>query len=231
MAIKSDMKILAIIPARAGSKRLPGKNSKVLGGKPLIAWSIAAAKNCTLITEVIVSTDSPKIANISRKHGALVPFLRSKKLATDQATSNDVILDVMEYCERQGICFDAIALLQPTSPLRTSSHLKEAIQLFTLKKADTVVSVKKADHPARWTNYIPSTLSMSHFLLPEKRKSGMEVTLNGAIYLAKWDFFKRTQNWFAGKSYAFVMDSRASVDIDTLDDFLLAQVILKTRKI
>ena len=129
------MKILYIIPARGGSKGLPGKNIRVLNGKPLIAHSIAAAQNSHHHGTILVSTDDEKIAAISKEYGAEVPFLRPAQLASDTASSIDVLFHALVFYSAQNITFDSIVLLQPTSPLRTSKDIDAAIELMIKKNA------------------------------------------------------------------------------------------------
>ena len=126
------IKILAIVPARGGSKRLPGKNIKVLNGKPLIQWTIESALGIDDISRVMVSTDSQEIADIALQSGAEVPFLRPKELATDTSSSSVVIEHALNYYKSQGEIFDYVLLLQPTSPMRNKKHNEQAIALLKL---------------------------------------------------------------------------------------------------
>ena len=143
--------ILAIIPARRGSKRLPGKNIKILGDKPLIAWTIEAAKNSQYIDHIIVSTDSDKIAKVAKNWGVAVPFERPSYLSTDEASSEDVIVHTLNWIEEnEGILFDYFILLQPTSPLRQTKDIDQALELMEKKNASSVVSVVKAVRPIEW---------------------------------------------------------------------------------
>lgn len=228
---KSKMIVLALIPARAHSKRLPGKNLRKFCGKPLIAWSIQAAKSCSLIDRVIVSTEDPKLAEIARKWGADTPFLRPKKLSTDSASSMDVVLHAIARLEKDGKHYDAIVLLQPTSPLRTSKHLTEAISLFANKKANAVVSVATGAHSPYWTNRLTSKGSMSFFLRslaaePRNFRSPW-YCLNGAIYIGRTSFLKERRDWYSDTTYAYKMPARDSCDIDTHDDFLMAELLMR----
>ena len=140
-----NKKILAIIPARGGSKGLPGKNIKKLAGKPLIAWTIDQAKKSKYIDKLIVSTDSKEIAEISKKYGAEIPFLRSKKLAQDNSSIYDVIFDAINWFKKNNIDFDLIILLEPTSPLRENNDIDNAVELFinNWDKANSLVSVSE----------------------------------------------------------------------------------------
>ena len=141
-----DKRLLAIIPARAGSKRLPGKNIIDFAGKPMISWSIEAALASKYIDNVIVSTEDNNIAKISKRFGAEVPFLRPKELATDEANSVDVIISVLDNLQLRNIFYDYIILLQPTSPLRGVRDINKSIELMLFKECASVVSVCKVNH-------------------------------------------------------------------------------------
>ena len=160
-------KIIAIIPARSGSKGLKDKNIKDLNGKPLIAYTIEAARNSKIFDEIIVSTDSEKYAQISKEFGAKVPFLRSSQNSSDKAGSWDVVNEVLSKLYEK---YDVVVLLQPTSPLRTGIHIKEAIDLFFEKAADTVCSVCETPHPIFWCNTLDENLSMKDFIKNEYKK-------------------------------------------------------------
>lgn len=229
-------RILAIIPARAGSKRLPGKNSKVLFGKPLVQWSIEAAQNCADISDIILSTDSETIANIGKQCGVAVPFLRPKEIAGDTATAIDVVAHTVEYLAAQGQCYDYILWLQPTSPLRTAHHISQAIKQLFDKSADGVVSVCECDHSPLWSNTLDETGSMANFLdkfVKENPRSQALPTyyrLNGAIYIAQVDKLLAQKTFFLEeKLFAYVMDRESSIDIDHQLDFKMAEFLLKEK--
>lgn len=227
--------ILAIIPARGGSKRLPRKNVRNLYGKPLISWTIDAAKKSKYIDRMIVSTDDDEIAKISSEHGADVPFMRSQELSTDTATSIDVVNHALKYMLGNKEKFDYVMLLQPTSPLRTTQHIDEAIELLNLKSADGIVSVSPHNHICEWSGVIPKDFSLDNFL---QRSNGKEKQqdcgklhkLNGSIYLMKTTEGRLCESCFPAKNgFAYVMDNSCSVDIDTLEDFKLAETLLQSR--
>ena len=226
-------KILAIVPARGGSKRLPGKNIKVLNGKPLIQWTIEAALGIDDICRVMVSTDSQEIANIASKSGAEVPFIRPKELASDTSSSSAVIENALDFYKEQGEFFDLVLLLQPTSPMRNKKHIEQSIALLHLKNADAIVSVCECEHSPLWTNTLPDDLSMDDFIsgeIKQTRSQDLPISyrLNGAIYLSKVSRFYEEKTLFLSSNiYAYIMDSQSSVDIDHELDFLLAETILK----
>ena len=156
------MRILAIIPARGGSKRLPGKNIKALNGKPLIQWTIESALHIDDISRVMVSTDCKKTAKLALSVGAEVPYIRPAELATDTSTSSDVIKHALDYYAEQNEYFDFILFLQPTSPIRSAKHNLEVIKLLQAKNADAIVSVCECEHSPLWTNTLPSDFLSSN---------------------------------------------------------------------
>ncbi|ELV2779730.1 acylneuraminate cytidylyltransferase family protein, partial [Enterobacter cloacae] len=156
---------IALIPARGGSKRLPDKNIKLLNGKPLIAWTIIAARESGLFDDIIVSTDSENIASLAKKFGANVPFIRPQNLSDDTATTAEVVRHAVDFIQQaEKVSIDIICLLQPTSPLRTATHIKEAFNLYKEKKAKSVISVCKVEHSLQLCNQLSNTLSMEGFI-------------------------------------------------------------------
>lgn len=218
---------VALIPARGGSKRLPGKNIMPLNGKPLIAHTIDAALAAKSIDRVIVSTDDPQIAEVAKQYGADVPFMRDATLATDTASSNDVMLDLLARFE--GI--QTLVLLQPTSPLRSSADIDAAMQLLTADPTlEGVVSVSPSEHPPIWSQPLGADDSMGEFAIlhsPQHSPQQSTVRLNGALYA-----FRRTALLANGgiryseQVRAYVMPVERAVDIDTLLDFRLAETLL-----
>lgn len=224
------MRNLAIIPARSGSKGLKDKNIKKLNGIPLIAHSIRCALESKIFDEVMVSTDSEEYASISRKYGANVPFLRSPKTSDDNASSWDVVIEVLEKYRKTGILFDTVCLLQPTSPLRLSTDIVSGYKLLDSNCGDSVTSVCEVDHSPLWTMNLPEDLSLNEFNRMcdnrPRQKLGTFYRLNGAIYIRKIEY----SNWRIeiknDDDYALIMDRNRSVDIDTSDDFELAEFYL-----
>jgi CMP-N,N'-diacetyllegionaminic acid synthase len=223
----NDKKIIGIIPARSGSKGLKDKNIKELCGKPLIAYTIEAAKQSGVFDCIMVSTDSEKYARIAREYGASVPFLRSSENSSDKSGSWDVVREVLANLNEK---FDIVVLLQPTSPLRTSQHIKEAVDLFFEKDADTVCSVCETPHPMFWCNTLNEDLSMMDFIKKEYQKRRQELpksyTLNGAIYICKTKYIDNL-DFYSNKSFAYVMNKNSSIDIDENLDFQLCELIIK----
>jgi CMP-N-acetylneuraminic acid synthetase len=227
----NNKKILAIIPARGGSKRLPGKNIKSLQGKPLIAWTIEAALKSSYVDEVIVSTDDQAIADVSQSFGANVPFLRPVALSSDTASSNDVVLHVINTLEQK---FDYVLLLQPTSPLRGWQDIDTAIELCVNNNAGGVVSVCECEHSPLWINTLPDDKNMAGFIRPVNQGQRSQdlpayYRLNGAIYC--YEAVALIENggiYYNNQVFASTMSRESSIDIDHELDFKLAEVILNT---
>lgn len=223
-------RILAMIPARGGSKGLPGKNIRNLAGKPLIAWSIEAALESRYLDMILVSTDSPEIAETARRFRAEVPFLRPAHLATDEARGLDAVFHAVRWLEEHGNAFDLVMVLQPTSPLRTTRNMDDATELFFRKNASAVVSVAPCDHHPWWMNRLPEDGNMGDFLRPEALSNRQDLPhyyrLNGAVYLADIPFLLKNGSFFSPRTFAYRMPAPDSVDIDTLLDFKLADLIL-----
>lgn len=225
------MKILALITARGGSKRLPKKNVKNLGGLPLIAWSINLAREIDTIIDVLVSTDDIEISEVSKKYGALVPWLRPEELATDTASSIDVCLHALDWYENIHGPVDGLLLLQPTSPFRSLKKVKEGISLF-LKNKSSVVGVALADtHPHLCFelkgNKLKAFIKNENFHirsqdLPEAYK------VNGAFYLISPSELRSKKKFLNADTTPLVFDDpKESIDIDTEWDWSIAEKILE----
>lgn len=228
------MRTLAIIAARGGSKRLPRKNVLDLGGKPLIAWTIEAALECPFINEVMVTTDDDEIAEIAKRYGAAVPFMRPSELAGDTATSFDAIKHAIDfYRAKLDKEFDFVVLLQPTSPLRSSQHISEAFELLVKRNADAVISVCEVDHSPLWMNTLPADHSLGGFLRDEvKAVRSQELPknyrLNGAIYICRTSCLLEERTFFISNNiFAYIMSKDTSIDIDDSFDFKMAKCLLE----
>jgi len=212
---------------------LPRKNVLPLAGKPLIVWSIEAALSSVYIDKTIVSTDDAEIAEISRKAGASVPFMRPPELASDTATSADVVMHALDFLNSQNDYYDYIVLLQPTSPLRTYTDIDAALELCIEKDANRIISVCETDHSPLWENTLPPDHSMVGFInesIAKLRSQDLPTyyRINGAIYISKTDDFKVRRTFFVPeKIYAFIMPKERSVDIDTELDFAIAESVIK----
>jgi N-acylneuraminate cytidylyltransferase/CMP-N,N'-diacetyllegionaminic acid synthase len=223
---------VAIIPARGGSKGVKNKNIKLLNGIPLIAYTIKAAKESGIFDKIIVSTDSKDIADIALQYGAEVPFLRPSELATDTATTKDVILHALDWMNKNDLSFDYFMLLQPTSPLRSCDNIKDAVKVLIDKDANAVISVCEVEHSPLWSNVLPENMSLKNFIrddVKHKRRQDLPkyYRLNGAIYICEVNMYLKTKDWFSENAYAYVMPSDKSIDIDYEIDFKIAEILIK----
>ncbi len=219
--------ILAIVTARGGSKRLPGKNLRRLGGKPLISWTIEAAQSARSVSRTIVSSEDPEIIAAALATGAEVPFIRPQQLSTDSACSIDVVRHALDAV---GEHYDMFVLLQPTSPLRTGEDIDQAIRLCRDRRAPTCVSVSPFQKPASWL-YDAGPDDIIRPALDAKSAAGEDnrtVIPNGAIYVAQTDWFRRNRALISPKTVGYVMPRERSVDIDDELDFILAETLLAT---
>lgn len=222
------MKILFLIPARGGSKGLPDKNIKLLNGKPLICYTIDAAREVGNDADICVSTDDEMIVAVVERYGLTVPFVRPSELAKDSSSSEEVIKHTIEFYESRGKLYDYIVLLQPTSPLRTGRHLSEALKLIN-NDTEMIVSVKETDASPYYVLFEEDANGILH-----KSKEGVFTRrqdcpkvyeLNGAIYIIKISKIK--ERGLSGlQKVKYVMDKKCSIDIDDIIDFKLSELIL-----
>lgn len=221
-------KIIAIIPARGGSKRLPKKNILPFAGKPLISYTIKAALDSGIFSKVVVSTDCLDIKKVSQNEGAYVPRLRSQELATDEADSYELIREALNWPEFSSENFTHFMLLQPTSPLRTAGDIVNSWNTLRKKEAEVVISVCKSSHPPYFINSLDKDKNMEHFLpkiIDSEKKE--YYCLNGAIFLSSVKSFLESGSFYGGKTYAFEMKRNHSIDIDTKEDFDFAELVFK----
>jgi CMP-N,N'-diacetyllegionaminic acid synthase len=229
------MRILGLIPARGGSKGVPGKNKKLLAGKPLIIYTIETAKTSSL-TKIIVSTDDFTIAKLASDAGVELPFMRPTSLATDSAKSIDVVKHALLTMEEKGEHYDAVLLLQPTAPFRTAEDINNSIRLLQSNPtADSVISVVDVEghHPARMKYIQDGKLIDPSFAEAYESQNRQELTpmflRNGAIYLTRRETL--LENSFKGKvCLAYVMPADRSINIDTEADFEYAQWVLQKKR-
>jgi len=228
-------KILAVIPARGGSKGIPRKNIKDLAGKPLIAWTIETAKTSSAFDRIIVSTDDQEIAFIARQFGADVPFLRPQELSTDSATSIDVVLHLIQWLqENEHYSPDYLMLLQPTSPFRSPEDITQVIQLMeTNQETDAIISVTAVDHPVQWLRKMEADgklLPLDETPLKLRRQDAQQIyQLNGSIYLIKTETFFKNKTFLPEKTFGYIMPEEKSVDIDTPWNFHIAELIMRDK--
>ncbi len=228
--------ILAIIPARGGSKGVPRKNIRILSGKPLIAWTIETALACLLLDRVIVSTEDQEIAEIARTHGAEVPFLRPESLAKDDTPGLEPVIHALLWLEEnQAYRPDYVLLLQPTSPLRISQDIKRAIEKLKSSNSEAIISVTPVKHHPYWTKRLTDDGKLKDFLLVDHPLLRQDLppayALNGAIYLATRDVVLQQHSFYAqNNTNGYVMPPERSLDIDSSWDFEVADLILRKRE-
>jgi CMP-N,N'-diacetyllegionaminic acid synthase len=227
-------RILGLILARGGSKRLPGKNIRPLAGKPLIAWSIEAARACAAIQDVVVSTDDAAIADVARTHGARVPFLRPPELAADTSTSADAALHALAHLrEQEGRSFDAVILLEPTSPLRASTDLPGVADLLARRWADTdaVVTVGRVqlEQPAVMKR-MDTDGRLAPWVAPEKLVPGEPPAAwfpYGAAYAVKTEALERLRTFYPPRVLGYTIERWQNYEVDDLFDFLCVEAVLQ----
>lgn len=218
--------VLALIPARGGSKGIPKKNIKKLDGQPLISYSIRAGLNARIVDSVIVSTDDKEIARVSESYGARVPFIRPAELAADETATAPVITHALDSLENIGELYDVIILLQPTSPLRTATHIEEAYEMYDNTNTESVISAYSSKD-IRWKYRHSGAKKINYKNAPKRRQDrDPEYIVNGAVYITSVESFRDTGTLTAGKTDLYEMDEIESVDIDKPFDLWLAEKIL-----
>jgi len=225
------LNVLAIIPARGGSKRLPGKNIKPLLGKPLINWTIEQALQCHYFDKVIVSTDCKKIAEVAKEKGASVPFIRPDSLSQDRTPSIDVVEHALDFFSLKQEYFDVLVLLEPTSPLRTAKDLNNAMTLFIdhYDTYDALISVGKVEreHPS-----IMKLIEEENFLKPfekeEKSQKAKEAFFPyGVIYASKVSTLREMKTFYPEKILPYCIQRWQNFEIDDEVDFLCIEKIME----
>ena len=233
------MEILYLITARGGSKGVPKKNIKILGELPLIAYKIKSIQKSRFAGRIILSTDDEEIAKIGKEFGAEVPFLRPDYLATDTSSSVDVVIHAMDWIEQnENKKYDYLCLVEPSSPFATYEDYDNAIQELLDSNVDTLLSVKEVEVNKIFIHELTKDYKMDKFYeailnLKNQRRQDFEkqYTMNGCIYIAKWDYLKERRMFHSINSKAYIMDEKYSVEIDTIDNFNYAEYLIKTNKI
>ncbi len=230
----ADKKVLAIVPARAGSKGLPGKNIKPLNGLPLLAWPIKAALDCDLIDNVILSTDSQEFADVAAEHGANVPFLRPSEFASDTASSMGFIIHALDYYAEQGEYYDYLVLLEPTSPLTETRDIDQALQsLNDSEGAQAIVGVSLLEtaHPVYTVKIandglIKPYMSDSFAELPRRQDLEPFYCLDGSLYISTVDALRQKKSFCHDKTLPFVMPKYKSFEVDDPIDFICIEAVM-----
>lgn len=219
------MKVLALVPARGGSKGLPGKNIRPLYGKPLITWTIDAAKKSHYIHDVIVSTDDPEIADVAHSAGADVPFLRPAYLSSDSASVIDAIFHAIDHSDK---VWDYVVLLQPTSPLRQSADIDDAFSTMLAKGASSIVSTTSLHKPQRFLTIKQENERLKLWI----DKAGLAEEppviemLNGAVYISAVDNLRKHKSFISKDTLTHPMAFERSWDIDSIFDFMICEMMM-----
>lgn len=224
---------IAIIPARGGSKRIPRKNIKDFCGRPMIEYSIRAALGSNIFDEVMVSTDDAEIADISRACGAQVPFMRSEKTSDDYATTNDVILEVLEAYKKRGREFDIVCCIYPTAPFITAETLREGVKMLKASSASSIIPVIRFSFPPQrgfvLKNGYISPANAERF---RARSQDLEPMYHecGLFYIASVADYLKNKSFLFSNSVPFIMKETEVQDIDTEEDWKLAEMKFKLMK-
>ena len=233
------MKLLAIIPARGGSKGVPNKNIKSLGGKPLLWYTFESARISGLFNEIVLSTDSEEIAEIGKSIGLHVPFPRPAEFSSDQSKSIDVVNHCLEELEKRELNYDAVFLLQPTSPFREPNSLLKALNILETKNADSLVSVRRVPHHfnPHWLfeadeNNLLKIATGETELISRRQDLPDAFYRDGQIYLTKVDVLRK-QKSFTGKRLSYILNESvgSSINIDTMDDWYEAERYIANNKV
>lgn len=227
-------KILAIIPARGGSKGLPGKNTRLLHGMPLVAWPIRAALHSNWVDRVVVTTDDETIAAIAKENGADVPFLRPAHLAEDASPSSGAILHALDFCTREDGEYDYIVVLEPTSPLTESSDIDQAIETLVASDALSIVGASEvgSTHPAFCAKIGADQrlkpYNREDFGSPQRRQDLEPLYFfEGSLYLSDVQKYRETATFYHESTLPFVVPAWKSLEIDTLLDFLMVETVMQ----
>ena len=220
-------KVLAVIPARQGSKGLPGKNNRMLAGKPLLGWTIAAAQNSQFIDRLVLSSNDSLAMDYARSVNCEVPFSRTEELSSDTVAGVDVVIDAVNRCPG----FDYVLLLQPTSPLRTSEDIDESLRFIMECKATTCISIVESLSNPHWMYYRNSKNELTQVLggqiITRRQELPLVYEPNGAIYIADIKYLLDERSLITTDTVGYEMPRDRSIDIDDLDDFNAAEIYLQ----
>ncbi len=229
-------RVLALIPARGGSKGLPGKNLRLLAGKPLLAWSVEQGLATPEVARVVVSTDDPKVADVARASGADVPFLRPAEISGDDSPTSAAVLHALDFLSAQGDEFDAVLLLEPTSPLRAHGDLSGAIRVLSegWDRADSVVSVGPIHTESP---FVAKTINSAGFVVPLLPPSGVSRRQDlptayfpyGVAYLTKVSAFRAIPTFYQEATLPFFIERWQNFEIDDAIDFACVEAVMRAR--
>lgn len=222
---------LAVVPARSGSKRIPGKNTRFFMGKPLIQWTLEFARSYSDFSEILVSTDCEQVVQIAETCGIDVPWRRPAELATDQAGTVDVVLHALDVCEEQGRYFDRVAVLQPTTPFRRSTRWDSARELLNVG-VPAVVGVCPVENHPYWTYWLSEDGAMQPCFPDGVKLRSQDLpaagTINGALYWCTTDILRATRSFVPNGVHAICFDEPLeSIDIDTERDWVSGERMLR----
>jgi len=219
-------KTLGLIPCRGGSKGIPRKNVQPVAGEPLLAHTVAASRDAESVDRTLVSTDDEEIRAAAREAGASAPFLRPDELATDEAPVEPTVEHALEYLADEGERYDTVALLQATSPLRTATHVDEAVARYEAKRADSLVAVSE-DHSYRWRRTDEGAERRNYDSRKRRQDKAPEYVESGAIYLVDADRFRETGDLQTGRTALYVLDRVSALDVDEPFELWLADRVLR----
>jgi len=225
-------KVLGIIPARGGSKGIPGKNIKLLGGKPLLEYTVDVARESEIFDRIILSTDTQEIAAVGKRLGIEVPFLRPAELAQDDTAMLPVLQNVVQFCEDEGWIPDVVVILQPTSPFRRASHLRKGYELLCGSQCDSVVSVEAV--PGHYSPHVVMKIRegvLSHFLdegakVTRRQDAETAYTRNGYFYFTRRELIMGKNTIYGEDCRPVIIDEPDTVNLDTMEDWLQAEHII-----
>lgn len=226
----NDKRVLAVIPARGGSKGVPRKNVRLLAGKPLIAWTIEEAKKSKYIDRLILTSEDDEIIETAKAYGCEIPFIRPSELAGDTTSGIAPILHALEQIEG----YDYIVVLQPTSPFRLVGDIDSCIKRLIETKSPACVSVTESGSSPYWMYKVNEAgmmqpLIQQEELITNRQELPIAYVLNGAVYVAEVDWFMQSQSFLTKDTTAFVMPKERSYDIDTEEDFLWSEWLMNRR--
>lgn len=223
--------MIALIPARGGSKGIENKNIQDLGGKPLIAHTIESALASPSIDRVVVSTDSDRISKVAIQYGAEMPFLRPRRLASDNSLAIDTYIYTIDKLNKiENNKYDDLIVLLPTCPFRSKNHIEDAHDMFVNKQADSVISIGRMTKPIEWLLEIDDRGILRQYNnwkegAGNRQDATFRYAPNGSIYILKCSMLKKTRSYYTDQTYGYLMDKISSIDIDEPEDLHLARLI------